>query len=188
MVSQIKVNEIIKQSGSSITIGESGDTVSVPSGATLSVSGTASGHNYPMFQAVRTSNQSTTSSSFTKIQFDTENFDTGGYFDNTTNYRFTPLVAGKYFVYVSVRIHDDANDLLQYGLKIEKNGTQIKENYNKGTANERGEVTMETIIDMNGSTDYLEFYSWQVAGSGNPTIVSDAGNKSASCGAYRLGA
>ena len=30
MVSQIKVNEIIKQSGSSITIGESGDTVSIP--------------------------------------------------------------------------------------------------------------------------------------------------------------
>ena len=30
MVSQLKVNEIIKQSGSSITIGESGDTVSGP--------------------------------------------------------------------------------------------------------------------------------------------------------------
>ena len=29
MVSQIKVNEIIKQSGSSITIGESGDTISL---------------------------------------------------------------------------------------------------------------------------------------------------------------
>ena len=30
MVSQLKVNEIIKQSGSSITIGEAGDTVSGP--------------------------------------------------------------------------------------------------------------------------------------------------------------
>ena len=38
MVSQIKVNEIIKQSGSSITIGESGDTVSVPTGATFNAS------------------------------------------------------------------------------------------------------------------------------------------------------
>ena len=187
MGSQIKVNEIIKQSGSSITIGESGDTVSVPSGATLSVSGTASGQNYPMFQAARTSDQSTTSASFTKIQFDTEEFDTGGFFDNTTNYRYTPLVAGKYFVYASVRIHDDANDLLQYGIKIEKNGSQIKENYNKGTANERGEVTVVTIIDMNGSSDYLEVYSWQVAGSGNPTIKGAAGDKATSFGAYRLG-
>ena len=41
MVSQIKVNEIIKQSGSSITIGESGDTVSIPSGCTIANSGTA---------------------------------------------------------------------------------------------------------------------------------------------------
>ena len=39
MVSQIKVNEIIKQSGSSITIGESGDTVSIPSGASFSAAG-----------------------------------------------------------------------------------------------------------------------------------------------------
>ena len=38
MVSQIKVNEIIKQSGSSINIGESGDTVNIPSGATLDLS------------------------------------------------------------------------------------------------------------------------------------------------------
>ena len=43
MVSQIKVNEIIKQSGSSITIGESGDTVSIPSGCTIANSGTATG-------------------------------------------------------------------------------------------------------------------------------------------------
>ena len=43
MVSQIKVNEIIKQSGSTITIGESGDTVSIPSGCTLANSGTATG-------------------------------------------------------------------------------------------------------------------------------------------------
>ena len=39
MVSQLKVNEIIKQSGSSISIGESGDTVSIPSGATFSIAG-----------------------------------------------------------------------------------------------------------------------------------------------------
>jgi len=51
MVSQLKVNEIIKQSGSSISIGESGDTINIPSGATLDIasgatitnSGTATG-------------------------------------------------------------------------------------------------------------------------------------------------
>jgi hypothetical protein len=33
---------------------------------------------------------------------DTELFDTNGYYDAVTNYRFTPLVAGKYFVYGSI--------------------------------------------------------------------------------------
>ena len=58
MVSQIKVNEIIKQSGSSITIGESGDTVSVPSGATLNVAGSTSGlpDNTPVFAAYLSDN------------------------------------------------------------------------------------------------------------------------------------
>ena len=54
MVSQIKVNEIIKQSGSSITIGESGDTVTIPSGATLNSAGTntlTGISNTPAFQA-----------------------------------------------------------------------------------------------------------------------------------------
>ena len=53
MVSQIKVNEIIKQSGSTITIGESGDTVSIPSGCTIANSGTATGFgesNTPFFR------------------------------------------------------------------------------------------------------------------------------------------
>ena len=45
MTSELKVNTLKKQSGSSITIGESGDTITITSGATLSgtVSGTYTG-------------------------------------------------------------------------------------------------------------------------------------------------
>ena len=53
MVSQIKVNEIIKQSGSSISIGESGDTITLPSSATL----TNFPDNSPYFVASKTSSQ-----------------------------------------------------------------------------------------------------------------------------------
>jgi hypothetical protein len=39
----------------------------------------------------------------TKVQCNTEVFDTDGIcYDNSTNYRFTPLVAGKYFVHSNV--------------------------------------------------------------------------------------
>ena len=68
MVSQIKVNEIIKQSGSTITIGESGDTVSVPSGATLSA--TASGNKVgQVVVSSTTSNISTSATSLTASGF-----------------------------------------------------------------------------------------------------------------------
>ena len=177
MASIIKANKLQDFGGNSILTSD-GSGVVTPNASGIK--------NTPAFQAYRSSDQSTTSGSFTKLQLDTEDLDTGGYFDNSTNYRYTPLIAGKYFVYVSVRLHDDANDLLQYGAKINKNTSTVKENYNKGTANERGEITLATIIDMNGTDDYLEFYSWQVAGSGNPTIKGDSSNKSTSAGAYKL--
>ena len=76
---------------------------------------------------------------------------------------------------------------MQYGIKIEKNGSQIKENYNKGTANERGEVTVVTIIDMNGSTDYVEFYCYPGMSSGTPSIGNTGNNMDNFFGAFRIG-
>ena len=68
MVSQIKVNEIIKQSGSSITIGESGDTVTIPSGATLSNQGTTVPTTFgkigQVVNAIDSTNDSFTSATF----------------------------------------------------------------------------------------------------------------------------
>tara|TARA_R100000329_G_scaffold97327_1_gene80519 strand:- start:221 stop:802 length:582 start_codon:yes stop_codon:yes gene_type:complete len=93
MVSQIKVNEIIKQSGSSITIGESGDTITLPSTATLSNFPS----NTPYFQASITSNQSLTHDTTTKINFDRADVDSASGYD-TTNKRYTiPSGQGGYW-------------------------------------------------------------------------------------------
>ena len=64
MASQLKVNEIIKQSGSSITIGEAGDT--------------ASGifTNTPAISAKMSAAQSISNDTETKIAYDTEIVDT----------------------------------------------------------------------------------------------------------------
>ena len=70
MVSQIKVNEIIKQSGSSITIGESGDTITLPSTATLSNFPS----NTPYFQATLSANQTLSDNTLAKAAFDEELF------------------------------------------------------------------------------------------------------------------
>ena len=68
MVSQIKVNEIIKQSGSSITIGESGDTISIPSGCTIANSGTATGFGGGKVLQI-TSGTTTTDTAMTSTTF-----------------------------------------------------------------------------------------------------------------------
>ena len=83
MVSQLKVNEIIKQSGSSITIGESGDSITFPS------TGTASGiyTNTPSWR-VQIASQSLSFNTTTKIDYTSEYKIPNSAYD-TSNKRFT---------------------------------------------------------------------------------------------------
>ena len=53
----------------------------------------------PAFHAYMSSNQDLSNNTATKLQVDTEDFDTDNMYDSSTNYRFTPIVAGKYYVY-----------------------------------------------------------------------------------------
>jgi len=110
MVSQIKVNEIIKQSGSTITLGESGTTINIPSGATIANSGTATGfaESEVSFKITQNSNQNVSTATTTVVVFDstTNGFDQGSNF-NTSTYKFTAPSAGRYFFHSSV--------ILEYG-------------------------------------------------------------------------
>ena len=72
MASEIKANKISPATGTAITLGDSGDTFTVPSGVTLTNNGTASGFGggkvLQIVQALKTDTQSfTTSSSFSDV-------------------------------------------------------------------------------------------------------------------------
>ena len=74
-----------------ITLGASGDTINIPSGATIANSGTATGFgesNKPAFLATM-SGQSVSDNTYTKLEFGTEVVDTDSAYDHSTNYRFT---------------------------------------------------------------------------------------------------
>ena len=76
-------NNIIKEAGDVITIGASGDTIDIPSGATLDATGatiTGALTNTPAFMAVLGSDDTLPNSVFTKATFDTEVFDTNSAF------------------------------------------------------------------------------------------------------------
>ena len=97
-MSKIETNTIDTVSGTTnLTIGSTNtSTITMPNGK-------LTGHMYPAFEAYLSSNQTVSDGVDTKVQFDTEVFDTDNCYDNTTNYRFTPNVAGKYMIYGSLR-------------------------------------------------------------------------------------
>ena len=144
-------------------------TTTVPNtGGTVMVSG-----NMPAFSAYQSSSQSISNSTFTKIQLQTKEFDTNSNFDNTTNYRFTPTVAGYYQVSCNINWNFAGSGAI--GLSsIYKNGTEFKrcgEIISNGT---NVQASGSALVYMNGSTDYIEMYGFQNSGSSQPPTTGQA--------------
>lgn len=139
----------------------------------------------PVFRAVRaTSNQSVTTDTATKVQFNSEQIDTAACFDNATNYRFTPTVAGYYAVQWAVKI--TAADALSYvDSALYKNGAT----YASGTSVDDASGTLyaaassgSAVVLMNGSSDYLEVFTY--ISNGVTANVSPTGGRTYFSGHY----
>ena len=59
----------------------------------------------PSFSAYQSSAQTLSTNTWTKAQYNVEEWDTANCYDNATNYRFTPNVAGYYTFIFSWLIH-----------------------------------------------------------------------------------
>ena len=103
-------------------------------------------------------NQNITNNTQTKVQFDTERFDTNSNYDSATNYRFTPTVAGKYQINAGLGTNANVTNPTHVQILIYKNGS-IYNRYNSiGNASNYQTPIISSIIDLNGSTDYVEIY------------------------------
>jgi hypothetical protein len=123
----------------------------------------------PAFSAYSNANQSISAGVATKVALQVEAFDTANAFDSTTNYRFTPQVAGYY--QVNGQTYLAATSGIQYNqVKIYKNGSNFQQGQfyyvSAGTSDTVGCIS--TIVYLNGSTDYLELYT---ASSGGSSII-----------------
>ena len=123
----------------------------------------------PAFYVARDGAQSISNTTWTKIQLTTTNssgFDTNGCYSNT-DYRFTPNVAGYYQIQFTLAISTGS---LQAGrAAIYKNGNRwvLTELYmNSGDNYDDLTTQVCTLLYLNGSTDYVEFYGWRNGGSG----------------------
>ena len=143
---------------------------------------------FPAFRAYRATSQSISDNTSTKVQIDTEDFDTDNCYDNSTNYRFTPTVAGKYFVYAQVNCSSSTSEDIHFALAlIKKNGSEIARNnvdpHNGSKANQTYNY-FATVVDLNGSSDYLEVFGTIDTSSGTPSFGD--GTNQTYFGAYRI--
>lgn len=129
--------------------------------------------NGPAFSAYRAASQTVTTGTYTKVACDTEEFDTNSNYDPTTNYRFTPTVAGYYQVNGQINIYA-ASGMTRAFVGVYKNGSIAK----WGTditlpSNISGlRAHVSSLIYCNGTTDYVELYCY-IVGSG--TLILSAG-------------
>ena len=134
------------------------------------------GTNTPNFYAYRSGNQSLSDATTTKIQFNAETYDTANAFDSSTNYRFTPQTAGKYFLIGSFFVGGSSQDTEEAQIYLYKNGssTFFYEMDNRGGQNGYNTtLTVSAILEANGSSDYFEVYA-RVKGAGTKNLVSGA--------------
>ena len=177
----LKVSNIETSSGSgTITIGQSGETVTIASGATQTGIG---GANTPAFEAtVASSNADITQSTWTKLSFNSEVFDTDSAYDHTTNYRFTVPTgkAGKYFFEGSVYGYSGDNNLNRLHIRLYKNGSQIvvfAENDWTNQAYRNAQMySSSAVIDL-AVNDYIELYANLYSSGGTPTLDSSTATR-----------
>ena len=173
-----------------VTLGASGKTITVPSGATIANSGTATGFgesNTPAFQAYLGAKQTVSSGTTTKINLNTEVFDSDSMYDASTNYRFTPTIAGKYFCFLNLELSWDSG----YGdvgeAEIQKNGSSaLRTRFVLQSGTDNGfyaALNVCGVLEFNGSSDYIEPYCFFDITSGNGRINN---NDNSIFGAYKL--
>ena len=119
--------------------------------------------NGPSFSAYLNSTFSISSATSTKLRFDAEEWDSNSCFD-TTNYRFTPNVAGYYMV----GGHFQPQASYTTGTtSIYKNGSVYRHlhwNQHGATVVTPAPVGGQTLVHMNGSSDYVELYGFLTTG------------------------
>ena len=141
----------------------------------------------PAFAAQTSSSTATAHNTYTKVQCDSEILDSDGTYDNSTNYRFTPGVAGKYFIFgmVAQGSGTGVNNMERQYTAIYKNGSKVIQSVHDGRNNAFGDTfsgTCTIILDLDAD-DYVELYTKPLdGGSANCNYYTD----STCFGGYRI--
>jgi hypothetical protein len=173
-MSEIKVNKISpKQTCTQLTLGDSGDTIIIPAGATITNNGTATG-----FGRTGTVDWDTTAKTtgFTAVSG-------VGYFCNTTSSAFTVTLPATPTAGDIVGICDYANTFATNNLTVARNGSNIGGVAANGTLSTNGISITFVYVDVT--------QGWVVTDSGNrsdlpaPAFLVATGGTVLTCGNYK---
>ena len=137
--------------------------------------GDAGGSNTPAFQGHLSSTQSISDATWTKVAIASEDFDTDSKLDSSSNYRFTPTEAGKYYFYGGITYDSSStDDIINVATALYKNGSRIMRtsHYPVGKAYEISDGF--SFIDTADSDDYYEMYAYFDITSNTPQLKYDS--------------
>ena len=178
-------NNIINESGNTITIGASGDTTNII--GTLQNNGASvGGTNTPAFQATFTSDISLTSDTETTVAANSETYDTDSAYD-TSNYTFTipSGEGGKYFFYALAYFENSGVSGTAYCYtRILKASTTVLQGQLDFRNNNGG---YDNVVNLQGVLDCAagDAFTWKVTMNGNatPKLIDSPGSR---WGAFKL--
>jgi len=167
MASEIKANKISPATGTAFTLGDSGDTFTVPSGVTLTNSGTASGFGkvLQVVQTVKSDTFSTAAASYTDI--------TG------LSASITPASSSnKILIQVSIGTHNtDAASFIVYQLMRDSTPIGLADSATQTTFaatinNDRGEGHSMMYLDSPSSTSSINYKVQTYASGANTAYIN----------------
>ena len=130
----------------------------------------------PAFAAQLSANQALSHNSATKINFDSEDLDTNSAYDNSSNYRFTPGIAGYYYVYALLAFDEVADGKAAYCM-IYKNGSHFfSQAIGTGNNTQLAVPSVAATIYLDDN-DYVEIYGQHNHGS-NRNVIGNSTTES----------
>jgi len=183
-MSLLNVNKVDPATGTGLELGSSGDTITIPSGATIVNSGTATNFgvtNTPNFYATNSTNQSISASTWTTVIYNNEVWDTASLYDTSTGkFTVTSDYTGKYWIFAGVKFA--SSSISRLSLELEYNGSTAKIVNELGNGTSYPSIWMSGFVNLSSASDYIRIQVNQNDG----TKTLSAENESNYFGGFRV--
>jgi hypothetical protein len=178
------VDKIDPQSGTSLEIGSSGDTLDLSNPSTVTLNSVMK--NTPAFFAKLNGDQFPSNQTATTLSASGENFDVGGCYNNTGStvtlngisvpaYSFAPNVAGKYYISAKVNVNATGSDNVSRAyVALYKNTDAIGiGDFNSSNQADIMTRSVDLIVELNGTSDYVTAKGYGTISSGTLRFKGD---------------